>query len=63
MNPARSFAPDLIGGDLAHHWIYLVGPLVGAMVAVGLEWILRGKATKAGADAAQGIVGEDPHGL
>jgi aquaporin Z len=63
MNPARSFAPMLVGGDLTHYWIYLVGPLVGAMVAVGFEWILRGKATKAGADAAQGILGDDPQGL
>ena len=63
MNPARSFAPMLVGGDLTHYWIYLVGPLVGAMVAVGFEWILRGKATKAGADAAQGILGDNPQGL
>ncbi|MFZ2383528.1 MAG: aquaporin [Candidatus Nanopelagicales bacterium] len=64
MNPARSFAPMLVGADLANYWIYLVGPLVGAMVAVGFEYILRGKATKAGADAAQGILGEqDPSAL
>ncbi|MGB5015847.1 MAG: aquaporin, partial [Candidatus Nanopelagicales bacterium] len=64
MNPARSFAPMLVGADLTNYWIYLVGPLVGAMVAVGFEYILRGKATKAGADAAQGILGEqDPSAL
>jgi aquaporin Z len=63
MNPARSFAPMLVGGDLTHYWIYLVGPLVGAMVAVGFEWILRGKATRAGADAAQGILGDNVLGL
>ncbi len=64
MNPARSFAPMLVGADLTNYWIYLVGPLVGAMVAVGFEYILRGKATKAGADAVQGILGEqDPSAL
>jgi aquaporin Z len=63
MNPARSFAPMLVGGDLTHYWIYLVGPLAGAMVAVWFEWILRGKATKAGADAAQGILGDNVQGL
>ena len=64
MNPMRSFAPDLVGGDLSTWWIYLVGPIAGAMVAVLFEYILRGKATKAGAAAAQGILSEDdPSGL
>lgn len=63
MNPIRSFAPELIGGDLTNYWIYLVGPLIGAVIAVGFEYILRGKATKAGADAAQGILDEDPAGV
>ncbi len=64
MNPMRSIAPDLVGGDLSHYWIYLAGPVLGAMVAVLFEYILRGKATKAGAAAAQGILSErDPSGL
>lgn len=54
MNPVRSFAPDLIRGDLRTCWIYIVGPLIGAMIAVGFEWILKGKGTSAGAIAAQG---------
>jgi aquaporin Z len=63
MNPARSFGPDLVGADFSHYWIYLVGPLVGAMIAVGFEFILRGKATKAGGEAAQGILDANPEGL
>ncbi len=59
MNPARSFGPMLVAGDLSHYWIYLAGPILDAMLAVGFEWILRGRATKAGAAAAQGILGED----
>jgi aquaporin Z len=54
MNPVHSFAPDLIRGDLITTWIYIAGPLVGAIIAVGFEWILKGKATTAGTLAAQG---------
>jgi aquaporin Z len=43
MNPARSFAPDLVLGDFSHFWVYLVGPLAGAMLAVGFAHILRGR--------------------
>ena len=59
MNPARSLGPMLVGGDLSNYWIYLVGPLVGAMVAVVFETILRGRPTKGGAEAAQGILEPD----
>jgi aquaporin Z len=54
MNPVRSFAPDLIRGDLITTWIYIVGPVLGGMIAVGFEWILKGRPTAAGASAAQG---------
>ena len=33
------------------------------MVAVGFEYILKDKATKSGAEAAQGILDESPCGL
>jgi aquaporin Z len=56
MNPVRSFAPDLIRGNLGTTWIYVVGPVLGAMIAVGFEWILKGKPTAAGAVAARGDV-------
>jgi aquaporin Z len=54
MNPVRSFAPDLVRGDLSTTWIYAAGPLLGALIAVGFEWILKGEPTAAGAEAAQG---------
>ncbi len=54
MNPARSLGPDLLRGDLSTSWIYIVGPMLGALIGVGFEWILKGKATPAGAIAAQG---------
>lgn len=33
MNPARTFGPALAGGYWALHWVYWVGPLLGAGVA------------------------------
>jgi aquaporin Z len=47
MNPARSFAPDLIRGDLSRTWIYIAGPIVGALIAVAFEWILKRKPSAA----------------
>jgi aquaporin Z len=63
MNPIRSLAPDIIRGDLSHSWIYIAGPIAGALVGVCFEWILKGKPTKAGASAAQGMPDEatEPH--
>jgi len=34
MNPARSLAPAVVSGELAHLWIYLVAPVIGALLAV-----------------------------
>ena len=42
MNPIRSFAPDLLRGDFTSFWVYLVGPSVGALLAVGFAFVLRG---------------------
>ena len=42
MNPARTFGPDLVGKDFSDYWIYVAGPLVGALLAVGCAWVLRG---------------------
>ena len=59
MNPVRSFAPDFIRGDLATTWVYIAGPLAGAMIAVAFEWILKGPPTATGAIAAQGTLDGD----
>ncbi len=64
MNPMRSLGPALVGWDLSNYWVYVVGPLAGALVAVGFETILRGAPTKGGALAAQGVLRhDDPSGV
>ena len=42
MNPARSFGPALVSGDFSSYWVYLLGPLAGALIAVGCAYVLRG---------------------
>ncbi len=41
MNPARTFGPALMSGTWSHHWIYWVGPLVGAVSAAWVyeQWM------------------------
>ncbi len=34
MNPARSLAPALVSGHLENLWIYITGPILGALLAV-----------------------------
>ena len=34
MNPARSLAPALISGNVGNLWIYLVAPILGALLAI-----------------------------
>jgi aquaporin Z len=52
MNPARSFGPDLVLGRFDHYWVYVAGPLAGAVIAVGFAWLLRGRGGDPGAIAA-----------
>jgi glycerol uptake facilitator-like aquaporin len=54
MNPARSLGPDVAIRDFNSWWVYFVGPLVGAVVAVALAEVLRGPAKAQEARAAEG---------
>ncbi|MBV8258314.1 MAG: aquaporin [Actinobacteria bacterium] len=55
MNPARSFAPDLVLGNFANYWVYLAGPAIGGVLAVGAAILLRGRGgDPGGVAAAQG---------
>ncbi len=57
MNPARTFGPDLVGGDFTSYWVYVAGPLIGVALAVAAAFALRGQGGgKAGSEAAQGAL-------
>lgn len=49
MNPARSFGPALLSGDWSSFWIYVVGPVLGSLVAALVGRFLL---ADAGAEAA-----------
>lgn len=41
MNPARSFGPAIVSGQLEHLWIYLVATVIGAVLAVILYRLMQ----------------------
>lgn len=41
LNPARSFGPAVVSGFVGHHWIYWVGPALGAVLGSGVWLGLR----------------------
>ncbi len=54
MNPARTLGPDIVSTDLTGWWIYVVGPVVGAAIAVAIIGLIRGAPDSAELEAAEG---------
>jgi len=54
MNPARTLGPDIVGNDYTGWWIYIVGPVIGAAIAVVIITAVRGVPDKEEREAAQG---------
>jgi MIP family channel proteins len=53
MNPARSLAPALAGRDGADLWLYLAGPVFGALAGAALyAWLRAGHPAGRGPDSA-----------
>ena len=42
VNPARSIGSAVVGGDLSHIWIYIVGPIVGGIIGWGIWRLVDG---------------------
>jgi len=43
MNTARSLGPAIVLWYFGDWWVYLIGPPIGAVVAVGIAYVLRGR--------------------
>lgn len=43
MNPARSIAPALFSGHLEHLWLYIIAPIIGALLAIVVCKVIKGK--------------------
>ena len=58
MNPARSLGPALVLDDWSSWWAYLIGPIAGGAIAVGISFVLRGQGGgPSGSQAAAGTLG------
>jgi aquaporin Z len=44
MNPARSFGPALVAPEWSSFWVYVVGPVGGALLGAVLYQLIRGPA-------------------
>jgi MIP family channel proteins len=42
MNPARSFGPALASGTWSSFWVYVIGPMIGAVIGVFAYELVRG---------------------
>jgi aquaporin Z len=54
MNPARTLGPDIVSLDFNDWWIYIIGPIMGAAIAVMLIGLVRGLPDKEEREAAEG---------
>jgi aquaporin Z len=54
MNPARSFGPALVSGQMADLWIYLVAPFVGTFLAFPVCRLIQGRSVSSAGNKNNG---------
>ncbi len=54
MNPARTLGPDIVAWQFSGWWVYVVGDVVGAVIAVGIIGLVRGLPGASEREAAEG---------
>ncbi|MGA8575407.1 MAG: aquaporin [Candidatus Cybelea sp.] len=54
MNPARTIAPQIVSGHFEDLWVYVAGPLIGALLAVGTHAVICGRPSLGQQKAARG---------
>src|SRR5256886_3747381 len=54
ISPTRTLGPDIVANDYTGWWVYLLGPPIGALLAVGLIGLVRGLPDKEEREAAEG---------
>jgi MIP family channel proteins len=60
MNPARSFGPALVGGTWTDFWVYVVGPVLGGLIAASLYSFLFLRAREVSAPRTETPIGGGP---
>ena len=54
MNPARTLGPDIVSTDFTGWWVYIIGPVAGAAIAMVIITAVRGLPDKEELEAGQG---------